>query len=174
MRKYKNKLIAIILSVTAILSFSSCEDYDYRWKATTLDFEVDVPINPVNGRFSYPVRILDTDIADFRPSREDLMDINTLNGWLVISNFARNDRVTLSLIANGGAVRYDHLSVISPDRNNEYIIEDDGYFNFMVDVIDIIRRNGYVDITIVGESNIEDVGPLVFAFENNIDIYIRD
>lgn len=171
MKKYRNKLLAVILSVSALLSFSSCEN-DYSWVATTLDFEAEVPLRN-DGYFNYTIRILDSDIADYRPSREELVDIRTLDGWLIMSNFKRTDRVSLRLVATGGAT-YDHLSTISPDINNEYIINDDGYFNFMADAIDMIRRNGYVDITITGESNIRDRGPLVFTFENNVDIYVRD
>lgn len=171
MKKYKNKLFTAILLVCALLSFSSCEN-DSRWIASTLDFEAEVPFRS-DGYYNYTIRIYDTDITDFRPSRQDLLDIRTLDAWLIISNFKRRDRVNLRLVANGNIV-YDHLSTISPNIDNEYVINDDAYFNFMADVIDIVRRRGYVDITITGNSNIGDGGPLVFTFENNIDIYIRD
>lgn len=85
----------------------------------------------------------------------------------------REDRVTFTLVANGN-ISYEFLDVISPNSKGEYLIEDDGFYNFMVNVIDIIRDRGYVDITIFGTSNIIDGGPLVFTFENNIDIYVRN
>lgn len=171
MKRYNNKLFTAILLVFALLSFSSCEN-DSRWVATTLDFETDVPIRS-DGYYNYTIRILDTDIADYRPSREDLIDIRTLDAWLVISNFKRTDRVGLRLVANGNIV-YDYLPTISPNIDNEYVINDNAYVDFMADVIDVIRSRGYVDITITGDSNIRDNGPLVFTFQNNIDIYVKD
>jgi len=171
MKNYRNRLFAVVFLVFTLFSFSSCEN-DRRWKATTLDFEVDVPIRS-DGYFNYTVRILDTDITDFRPSREDLIDIRTLNAWLILSNMNRRDRINLRLVADGNIV-YDYIPTISPNIDNEFVINDNAYVDFMADVIDVIRRRGYVDITITGDSNIGDGGPIVYTFENNIDIYVRD
>lgn len=171
MRRYKNKLFAILLSVLAVISFTSCENDDYL-VSTTLDFETEVPIMS-NGRFNKTIRVDESLIKDFKPGREDLLDINTLNSWLTISSMLREDRVTLSLVADGN-ISYEFRDVISPNSKGEYVIEDNGFYNFMIDVIDIIRARGYVDITIFGTSNIGDGGPLLFTFENNIDIYVRN
>jgi hypothetical protein len=172
MKKYRNKLFTAVLVILAAVSFTSCTNDNEYWISTTLDFETNIPVM-TNGRFDQTIRVDESFIKDFRPSREDLLDIKTFNSWLVISNMLREDRVTLSLVANGN-IRYDFRDVISPDSKGEYYIEDNGFYNFMIDVVDVIRARGYVDIKIFGTSNIEDGGPLVFTFENNIDLYIRD
>jgi len=171
MKRFKNKLLTTALLLTTIFIFSSCEE-DRYWISTTLDFETDVPIRN-NGDFNYPIRVDETYFADFRPGREELIDINTLNSWLTISNMYRDDRITLRLVANQSII-YDYRGTISPDKYGEFYINDNGFKNFMIDVIDVIRRYGYVDITIQGSSNIGDGGPLVFTFENNVDLYVRD
>ena len=171
MKRFKNKLLATALLLTTILVFSSCEEDKY-WVSTNLDFETDVPIKG-NGDFNYTIRVDESFLVDFRPNRETLLDINTLNSWLTISNLVRDDRVSLILIANGN-ISYEYRGTITPDKYGEFYIDDNGFKNFMIDVIDVIRRNGFVDITIRGASNIYDGGPLVFLFENNVDIYVRD
>lgn len=171
MKRFKNKLLATTLLLATIFIFSSCEE-DRYWISTTLDFETDVPVRG-NGSFEYTIRVDETYFADFRSGRDRIIDINTLNSWLTISNMVRDDRVTLRLIADRNIV-YDYRGTITPDKYGEFYIDDNGFKNFMVDVIDVIRRYGYVDITILGSSNIGDGGPLVFTFENNVDLYVRD
>ncbi len=172
MKRFTNKLLATALLLTTILVFSSCEEEQY-WVATTLDFETDVPVRG-NGSFDYTIRVDESYFVDFRPNRETLLDVNTLNSWLTISNLLRDDRMSLRLVANGNII-YDYRGgTITPDKYGEFYIDDNGFKSFMVDAIDVIRRYGFVDITITGTSNIADGGPLVFLFENNVDIYVRD
>jgi len=171
MKTIKSKLLPVTLVIVAILAFSSCSE-DRRWIATSLNFETDVPIRG-NGSFNYTIRVDESYLADFRPGRDELLDINTLNSWLTISQLYTTDRVTLRLIANGDII-YDFYGTISGDKYGEFYIDDRGFKNFMIDAIDIIRRNGFVDITIQGSSDIGDGGPLVFLFENNVDIYISE
>ncbi len=168
MKRYKNKLFTTLLLIVALVTFSSCENDEY-WKATTLNFETEVPIDPYNGRFNYTIRILDTDIT-----RMQLLEVRTLNSWLIVSNMVQQDRVTLRLFADGGNISYDYMGTIYADRNGEFPIDDNGFKNFMADVIDAMRYKGYVDITITGTSNIGDGGPLIFTFNNSLDIYVRD
>ncbi|MFV0417119.1 MAG: hypothetical protein ACK5KT_00105 [Dysgonomonas sp.] len=171
MKRYKSKLFTAILLVFALLSFSSCEK-EARWIATTLDFEVEVPTRS-DGYFEYTIRVYDIDIADYRPEREDLIDIRTLNAWVTLSNIERTHRINLRIVANGNII-YDYLPTISPNVNNEYVINDNAYVDIMADVIYVIRRRGYVYITITGTSNIRDGYTIVFTFKNNIYIYVSD
>lgn len=170
MRKYKSNIFAILLGLLTMVSFSSCVN-DEDWLSTTLDFETKIQV-ATNGRFSQTIRVDEYFIKGFSPGRETLLDIRTLNSWLTVSNMLREDRVGLSLVADGN-FRYDFDGTISPNSKGEYYIEDSRFYNFMVDVIDVMRVKGYVDITILGTSNIDDGGPLVFSFGNNIDAYVR-
>lgn len=171
MKANKNKLFALLLGLFTLFSFSSCDPDDDQWISTTLDFKTDVPVYN-NGNFNQTIRLDDSFIYNFRPGRDELLDIRTLNSWLTISNMLRPDRVHFSLIANGN-LKYDFIGTVSPDKNGEFYIQDEGFYSFMRDAIDVMRVRGFVDITIFGTSNISDGGPLIFNFGNNVDIHLR-
>lgn len=169
MKKYKNIMLAVAVCILA----ASCESYDEYWVNTELNFEVEVPVDS-RGRLYQRVRVDDTYITDYYPSRERLLNINLIKSWIEISNVFRNDRVTsLTIVANDD-IAYEFRGVISGDRNDMDYIDDDAYYDFMFDVMDIISTRGYVDLEIFGTSNIPDEGPLIFTFVNTIDAYMRD
>ncbi|MDR2886890.1 MAG: hypothetical protein LBV26_02635 [Bacteroidales bacterium] len=168
MKRYKNIFLAVALGILAV----SCESYDEYWVDTELDFETEIDVR-ASGRFNQIIRVDETYINDYSPARERLLDINLISSWIQISNLTRYDRVTLSIIANDDMV-YDFRGVISGNHENMFYIEDDGYYDLMLYAMDIIKTRGYVDLEIIGTSNISDGGPLVFTFKNAIDAYMRD
>ncbi|NDV79750.1 hypothetical protein [Dysgonomonas sp. 511] len=163
-----NKLLLIALSLSAILSFSSCSDDDEYRIATELNFETEIGID-YDGYFETTIRVTESYIADFRPGREDLLDIETLSSWLKVSHIPNLGRAKFHLIANNNIHYYS--TTIAPDYYGESLIDDRDFQYFMIDAIDIIRKKGYVDITIIGESN--NGNPLLFTFYNQVDILIR-
>ncbi|WP_165040555.1 hypothetical protein [Dysgonomonas sp. ZJ709] len=173
MNFYKLTLITLF-SLVIGFSFSSCDKRNDYWKAATLDFSAVVPVARQDGYFEQTIRIRNVDIQGYSPSREDMIDIRNIDSWLLLSNLTRLDRISFRIVLDGDTRVFYEQNGVSGDIQGEFIINNDVYYSLMTEVMNRIRYKGYVDITIVGNSNIGDGGPIEFNFSNNIDILIRD
>ncbi|MDR1091279.1 MAG: hypothetical protein LBL79_09405, partial [Prevotella sp.] len=131
MKRYKNKLFAIILSVLAAISFTSCEDYE--WREATLDYyetinaapngviEADLPVNfnyvLVKGRYN--------SIDDIR-YRGGKIEINTNNRIGIIRLSVSNSNVYVELDVSTGGGTYNGPRVK----------------DFLYEVVEVVRRYG--------------------------------
>lgn len=174
MKLYKNKLFAVILTVVAVVMFSSCSSDDYYWKNGTLDvkFNLNLDRNGYSEAFT-TVRI--SEIPEINLSREDIYDMRTNDAWLEISNLKRGDYIDRFYIDVVGVGTYAYETPISVRSDGEIItIDDNAYFNFMRNVNNLIYRNGAVDMKISFYSRIYDGGPIYFDIQNNLDLELRD
>lgn len=177
MKRYKNKLIAAVIVVFAIISFTSCEN-EYYWKDGTLDVNFDVYADR-NGYDEIYTTVRIEEIPQFNPSREDLVDLVTKDSWMKLSNLRRGDYIDRFYIEVAGVGRFAYERPISiRDDNAEVIIDDyaaPGFFNFMRDVNYNIYRYGAVDMKITFYSRIyNNVEPIYFDIKSNLDLEVRD
>lgn len=173
MKKYRLKTLLLFMTIMSIVGLSSCDVDDYYWRETRFDFSESVLVDRRTGYFDEIVRILDTDIQGYNPAREDLVAINPLRSWFIMSNIVREDRIDNLRIEAAGRT-YDFRGIISGNLDNEFTVDEPAYNAFMTDALRELDYRGYLDIRISGRSNIYDGGPIVFNFFNNLDIQLRE
>lgn len=174
MKLYKNKLFAVILTVFAIVAFSSCSSDDYYWRTGTLNVEFDLGLDR-NGYSEVYTTVYIDEIPQFNPSRDDLTDLRTNDAWLSISGLLQGDIINRFYIDVVGVGTYAYETPISIRQDGQVIeIDDTAYFNFMRNVNNLLFRNGSVDMKITFYSKIYDGGPVYFDIKNNLELELRD
>ncbi|WP_108821712.1 hypothetical protein [Dysgonomonas sp. Marseille-P4361] len=183
MKNYKNKLLATLLAVFTLFSFTSCETDDWfrgDYGFSTSEFEVP-PYTDNRGTFSLLVDLYDTDIRGYDARIDYLNDFDIYNSWLTIyskKSFREGDQIDVYLESNGigrykATLRVDY-------RGEAYI--DGGYDpnlrNFMYRFTDKLLANGRAQLHIYGELYdhrgypINQSLPFDVTLENSLDLLI--
>ena len=140
MRKYKNKLFAILLSIFAVVSFTSCDDYEWR-EGTMIRYKtIDASYNgtiiddiPINYNF-----------VEVDGHYDRLDDIRFHSGHIDIDtrDYIHEFNLTLS---NSDA----YLPVKVRD-NIGGRLEGRQVDDFLNAVVEVVRRNGHATIYVNG------------------------
>lgn len=142
MKRFKNRLFAVVLSVLAVVSFTSCDDYE--WREATMDYyatitaagngvvRADLPVDfnwvKVDGRYDY------------------IDDIRFVGGYIEITP--------------GGYVDGFRLRVSDSNAYLDVVVQNsvggrlDGrqVQDFLNAVVEVVRRNGNATIYVDGNA----------------------
>ncbi|MDR1706380.1 hypothetical protein [Dysgonomonas sp.] len=162
MRKYKNKLFAILLSIFAAISFTSCDDYE--WRQGTMDYYSTINA-AANGVISANLPIdFNNVLVDGRYN--DIDDIRYRGGKIEINTNDRIGIITLSVSNSNISVDLD-----VPRGGGTYIgsrVDD-----FLNAVVEVVRRNGYATIYVDGRYA-DRYARFDLDFYIDIDAYVRE
>jgi hypothetical protein len=168
MKKYKNKLIAVLISTFALLSFTSCETDSY-WTEGTLDYPAQLKISP-SGTFSYDVRIDESWLVVRGAGKyPDIRDLRFLDGQLDIYLSNRGtglDWLELGIDGTDVGIRYSSISYPG-------IVDDSRMVrDFLSVMTDQIARYGSVVIYVDGEGSRGANFDINFGMD--LDVYVRE
>jgi hypothetical protein len=143
MREYKNKLFAILLSVSAVISFTSCEDYE--WRQGTMDYLATINAAP-NGVIKDYLPI-DFNYVRVDGRYNDIDDLRFRGGCIKIAQSPYIYGFTLRL-SNSNA--YLDVEI----RNSlGGTLDDVQTQDFLNAVVEVVRRYGQATIYIEGEAD---------------------
>ena len=172
MKRYRLGLI--LLTIIVGFSFTSCETDDY-WKSGTLDIKFDLHPDTYDGYVQVTTIVRDVEIAEFNPSREDIIDIQLNDAWLEMSNFKRGDYIERFYIEAQGIGTFSFETPISIRETGQIVtVDNNAYFNFMQDVMNKLAYNKSIRITVTMYTRIYDGGPIYFDMKNNLDLRLTD
>lgn len=166
MKRYTKKLFATILTVFALLSFTSCEE-DYRWVEGTLDYPANLTIAP-SGILKYDIQIDESWVVTRGAGRyPDIRDLQFVRGQVDIYIDKNRYIEWLDLTVDGTNVTlpFDALSGNITDSSSDAQ-------RFLAAVTDQIRRYGYAVILVDGEGDPRT--NLGIDFGMDLDVYVRD
>ncbi|MFV0536760.1 MAG: hypothetical protein ACK5M3_05220 [Dysgonomonas sp.] len=162
MRRYKNKLFAILLSVLAALSFTSCEDYE--WRQGTMDYYATINA-AANGVISANLPIdFNSVLVDGRYN--DIDDIRFRGGYIKIAPGPYIYGFTLRLSNSNARLDVDIRNSLGGTLDG--IQTQD----FLDAVVEVVRRNGYATIYVDGEA--DRYARFDLDFYIDIDAYVRE
>lgn len=160
MKEYKNKLFAILLSLLVVVSFTSCDDYE--WREGTMDYYATINAAP-NG-------VIQDDLPiNFNYVRVDgsynrIDDIRFYGGYITVEPKSYIDRFTLS-ISNSDV----YLPVIVQNSVGGKL-EGRQVDDFLNAVVEVVRRNGYATIYVDGTA--ASLARFDLNFFIDIDAYV--
>lgn len=161
MRRYKNKLFAILLSVLAVISFTSCEDYEWR-EAQLVRYSTitaasngaiieNIPINfnhiQVNGGY------------------DRIDDIRFYGGQIVINS---NNYLGIFRLSISNSNAYLDLD----GRRGGGTFEGARVDDFLYAVVETMRRDGYATIYVDGDGYADRYARFDLNFFIDIDAYV--
>jgi len=160
MKKYKNKLFTTILALLAVVSFTSCDDYE--WREGTMDYYKTITAAP-NGVISENLPI-DYNWVSVSGRYDRIDDIRYYGGYITVEPNGYIDRFTLSL-SNSDV----YLPVIVQNavggRLDGRQVDD-----FLNAIVEVVRRYGYATIYVDGLANSRVKFDLNFYID--IDAYV--
>jgi len=185
MKRFKNKLFAVLFAVTALVAFSSCESDDYEWLRGTLNLSTVNDADPIytyeGGLFSFSYNLRAEDIGGIDARRLDIVDVRSYESevFLFYSNLFRpNDRINIRLRADGVKSYTLRMIVIVNDNGDRVamVIDEDLYLlkEFMSSMAYNLARNGQLKFYIDGEllSTSQDTS-FDFEVRNDFDFEVR-
>ena len=162
MKRYKNKLFAILLSVFALISFSSCENYE--WREGTMDYYSTINTT-ANGVIAANLPIDFNSVLVDGPYNS-IDDIRFVGGSIKIEPGPYISGFTLSLSNSNATLNVDIRSGLGGTLNN-YQTQ-----NFLNEVVEVVRRNGYATIYVDGLA--EPYARFDLDFYIDVDAYVRE
>ncbi|MDR2950379.1 MAG: hypothetical protein LBV71_14400 [Prevotella sp.] len=182
MKLYKNKLFAVILTVVAVVTFSSCSsDDDYEWRRGTLNLSTEFDKDPIytdnKGRFSFSYDLRAEDIGGIDARRLDIVDVRSIESEVFLfygELFVAGDHVNIRLSADG--VNSRTLRMIVDNDKEAKVIDADYHLlqEFMSDMAYNLARRGQLNFYIDGELlDIPQQTYFDFEVKNIFDFEIR-
>jgi hypothetical protein len=177
----KNIFIAVLFSIVALVSFSSCESDHYEWKRGTLNLSTEFNDEPIStdshGRFSFWYDLRAEDIGGIDARRSDIVSVESFSSEIFLFHaplFRLNDIINIRLKADGvnGCV----LRMIVNQSKEAQVIDDDYRLlkGFMADMAYNLSRRGQLRFYIEGELlNISQSTRFDFEVRNDFDFEIR-
>lgn len=166
MKRYTKKLFATILTVFALLSFTSCEE-DYRWVEGTIDYPANITVAPSRD-LHYDIQIDESWIVTRGVGRyPDIRDVQFVRGQIdiYIDKNRYIDWLDLTVDGTNVTLPFDGLAGNITDASSDAQ-------RFLAVVTDRIRRYGYAVILVDGEG---DSGTRVgIDFGMDLEVYVRD
>lgn len=172
MKLYKLGILLVV--ILAGLSFTSCEDEE--WVRSRLDISTypDDPYTNSSGRLAVTFDLYDTDIENYNPSRDRLLNIELYKSTLEVysRDFRYDDRLDVTIETNYGTTFNARLYV---DRDGYgYIDSNDGAFgNFMYDVVNQLASRGRISMTFYIDTGINQRIPIGIDLLNDLNLFIR-
>lgn len=142
MKRYKNKLFAILLSVFALVSFTSCEDYG--WREGTMDYYSTINA-AANGTITANLPI-DYNYVLVDGPYNNIDDIRFRGGSIKIFPGSYIYGFTLSLSNSNVTLNVD------VDSNSGGVLDGYQTQDFLNAVVEVVRRNGYATIYVDGQA----------------------
>lgn len=162
MRRYKSKLFAILLSVSVIISFTSCENYE--WRQGTMDYYATINAAP-NGVISANLPIdFNNVLVDGR--YDDIDDIRFRRGSIKIAPGPYIYGFTLRLSNSDARLDVDIRNSLGGTLDG---VQTQDFLNA---VVEVVRRNGYATIYVDGDADRSARFDLDFYID--IDAYVRE
>jgi len=182
MKQNKNKLLAVLFTVFALVGFSSCSDSDdYEWKRGTLNLSTEYDDEPIytdsRGRFSFSYDLRAEDIRGLDVRRLDIVDVRSYESEIFLfygELFVPGDVINIRLEADGVNPRTLRMAV---NNNKEAIVIDADHpllVDFMCDLAYNLARRGQLNFYIDGELlNTPQYTYFDFEVKNIFDFEIR-
>jgi hypothetical protein len=165
MRRYKNKLFAILVSALAAISFASCvKDYDYEWREGTMDRYA--TINAASNGTIREILPIDFNYVDVDGYYTDIDDIQYYGGEMEIVS---NDRVGIIRLSISNSNTYIDLDArMGGGSYRGKQVED-----FLYAVVETVRRDGYATIYVDGDGYADRYARFDLNLYIDIDAYVR-
>lgn len=161
MRKYRNKLFAILLSVLAALSFTSCDDYEWR-EAQLIRYST---INAApNGTITENIPI-DFNHVRVNGGYDRIDDIRFYGGQIEIKTDNRVGILRLSISNSNASLDID-------GRRGGGIFEGARVDDFLYAIVETVRRDGYATIYVDGDGYADRYARFDLNFFIDIDAYV--
>jgi len=181
----KNIFVAVLFSIIALVSFSSCESDRYEWKRGTLNLSTEFDEEPIytdsHGGFSFWYDLRAEDIRGIDARRLDIVSVESYSSEIFLfygELFRPGDRINIRLKADGVNNCALRMRVVVMDNGSvEALVIDEDYYllkGFMADMAYNLSRRGQLRFYIEGEL-LDIFQPTSFDFEarNDFDFEVR-
>lgn len=161
MRRYKNKLFAILLSIFAVISFTSCEDYEWREAQLVRNSTITAAQNGVIVE-NIPI---DFNHIQVNGGYDRIDDIRFYGGQIEIKT---GDRIGILRLSISNSNAYLDLD----GRRGGGIFEGSRVDDFLYAVVETVRRDGYATIYVDGDGYADRYARFDLNFFIDIDAYV--
>lgn len=167
MRKFKNTLFVTVLTVFALLSFTSCEE-DYYWAEGTLDYSTDFTVSPSGTLYGKDVIDISWVITRSAGRYPEIHDLTFLVGQIdIYVEGGSMGWLDLRIGGTNEVLPFDELSFNSHTTDKSQAAQ-----RFLAIMTEEIRRYGSVEIVVEGEGRPRTKVGIDFGMD--LDVYIRD
>ncbi|GAB6009942.1 hypothetical protein [Dysgonomonas reticulitermitis] len=160
MRRYKNKLFAILLSVLAVISFTSCDGYEWR-EAQLVRYSTITAAS--NGAIVENIAV-NYDFVEVSGRYDRIDDIRFHGGYIDINTRDYIRGFDLRLSNSDAYLSVDVLNSVGGRLEGRQVND------FLNAVVEVVRRNGYATIYVDGTASNRASFELVFFID--IDAYV--
>ena len=171
--KIRNTFLSIILLALTAMLFSSCEN-DYRWEKAHLRSTIGVDIiseGTFHGIYDIDMYLDVYDVRD-RVFGNDLRDVEFINGDLLIVADRPVDLLTLYVYGKQGERLIIELKGIR-GGGVDNIFNEPYHRDFLYDVTQFLRRDGYVDVKYEGVSRSINGNYMDIDIYMDLNAYVR-
>ncbi|GAB6120915.1 hypothetical protein [Dysgonomonas termitidis] len=165
----KNIFVAVLFSIVALVSFSSCETDHYYWDRGRLDYVAELRV-PTNNTFQTSFRIYENDIRLRGYDRYvEIHDLKFISGYSDIYVYTTGyiDWMDLRVDGTNAVLQYDIIYLGYPVQD-----ETEKAQYFLNAMTEQIRRYGYATIIVEGKGKMNSDYDIEIGVD--LDIYIRD